>query len=56
MSSSYCPLTLPEQDALVWYRLGPEPDQYPVRQIASMPDFELPDSTAGEPIHMPEAA
>jgi hypothetical protein len=49
-------LTEPEQDMLAWYRLGPDPDPYCVRPLASMPDFELPDSTTGEPIQMQEAA
>ena len=29
-------VTEPERDMLVWYRLGPEPIQYPLRQVATI--------------------
>jgi hypothetical protein len=55
MSSSYRPLTLPEQDAVAWYRLG---DERPLRQIASIAaPYESPaDDAADELIDMPEVA
>jgi hypothetical protein len=57
MSSSCCPLTLPEQDALAWYRLGPDPGQHPIREIASIPVFDdVAASDSAELVPLPEAA
>jgi hypothetical protein len=49
-------LTMPEQDMLAWYRLGPDPDQHSSGPITSKPVFDLPEATTAEPIQMPEAA
>jgi hypothetical protein len=43
-------LTMPEQDMLAWYRLGPDPAQHPLRPTASIPVYDLPEATAAEPI------
>jgi hypothetical protein len=59
MSSSYFPLTLPEQDALAWYRLGPDPDFSSYRPIAALPipyNPPLADNTPAASIDMPIAA
>jgi hypothetical protein len=57
MSSSYCPLTLPERDMLAWYRL-PEPIQHPVCEIATFPVSREPlaEDTPAASIDMPIAA
>ena len=42
---------------LVWYRLGPEPLQYPLRQVATIVAREpLADDTPAASIDMPIAA
>jgi len=59
MSDSYSlsSLTEPERDLLVWYRLGPEPIQYPLRQVATIVAREpLADDTPAASIDMPIAA
>jgi hypothetical protein len=59
MTSSYCPLTLPEQDALAWYRLDPEPDFFPYRRpVVAVPVSREPlaEDTPAELIDMPRAA
>jgi len=48
-------LTEPERDMLVWYRLGPTADPYPLRQIAISRE-PLADDTPAASIDMPMAA
>ena len=48
-------VTEPERDMLVWYRLGPEPIQYPLRQVAISRE-PLADDTPAASIDMPIAA
>jgi hypothetical protein len=60
MSASFVStsLTEPERDMLVWYRLGPTADSYPLRQIATIPVSREPlaDDTPAELIQLREAA
>jgi hypothetical protein len=59
MSTSFLPasLTEPEKDMLAWYRLGPEPVQYPLRQVATIVSREpLAEDTPAASIDMPIAA
>ena len=59
MSASFVStsLTEPERDMLAWYRLGPEPDPYPLRQVAMPVSREpLAEDTPAELIEMPMAA
>jgi hypothetical protein len=56
MSTSFLStLTEPERDMLVWYRLGPEPIQYPLRQVAISRE-PLADDKPAASIDMPIAA
>jgi hypothetical protein len=56
MSTSFLStLTEPERDMLVWYRLGPTADPYPLRQIAISRE-PLADDTPAASIDMPIAA
>jgi hypothetical protein len=59
MTSSYCPLTEPERDMLVWYRLGSEPDFFFYRRpVVAVPVSREPlaEDTPAELIDMPRAA
>jgi hypothetical protein len=50
-------VTEPERDMLVWYRLGPTADPYPLRQVATIVAREpLADDTPAASIDMPIAA
>ena len=51
-------LTEPERDMLAWYRLSPDPDPYPLRQIATITVSREPlaEDAPAEPIQMPRAA
>jgi hypothetical protein len=59
MSTSFLStLTEPERDMLVWYRLGPSADPYPLRQIATIAVSREPlaDDTPAASVDIPMAA